>query len=173
MSLRRNRRALSIRPVHSEKHEITWSLLGLNASGVQTTQLVEAIDAPSTPHQVAVGASIKGFYIEFNLNGVDNSGTVQVFHWMVVKNVKGLITSFDPALYNQVWKSLVFKRGMEMLPEIPLNSGGTVQTKRIFFVPIPFKMQRMSEGDFWQIKFKSTSASGINFCGIAIYKAFV
>ncbi len=162
-------RALALRPVKTLKHEITWSLLGLNASTSQTIDLIEATESPVTAPQIAIGGIVKGIYIEFNLNGVDNSGSVQVFHWQIVKVPAGL-TVATPSAYNSDQKKFIMKRGMEMLPEIPIGSGGTVQTKRIFFVKLPPRYKRFDDGDKLQLKFISSSASNINFCGIGIFK---
>ncbi len=167
------RRRMSMSPIKSEKHEITWSNLGQDASTLKTVNLIHAVADPTTAIQVDVGCHIKGIYIEFNLNGVDNSGSVQVFHWSINK-IPASDTSFntDPATYNTTAKRFIMKRGMEMLPEIPLGSGGTVQTKRVFFVKFPPRFQRMGDADQINLNYKSTSASNINFCGIAIFKEF-
>ncbi len=61
---------------------------------------------------------------------------------------------------------------MEMLPQIPIGSGGTVQTKRIFVVRIPPRMRRFAENDKLSLYYKSSSASNVNYCGIAIFKEY-
>ena len=108
--------------------------------------------------------------MEFNLNGVDNSSAVAVFHWLIYKNPHATISSPDPKSYDSTIKNQILKRGMEMLPEIPLGSGGTVQTKRIFVVKIPKSFQRMAELDQIKLNYASTSTSPINFCRISIFK---
>ncbi len=167
------RRGNSLRPVKSEKHETTWSNLGENASTVKSVVLIDTpAGEPSVGNQVEVGSTVGSIYIEFNLNGVDNSGTVQVFHWLIMKNPQGVYGTVDPSIYDQNTKRFVLKRGMEMLPEIPLGSGGTVQTKRVFVVKMPRGYKRWGESDKLTLFYKSTSSSGINFCGIAIFKEF-
>ncbi len=172
----RLQRALSLRPVNSVKHENTWSFLIQNASATQGITIVNAVDSPSagTPQEVHVGSTIKWIYFEMNLNGVDNSGSAQVFHWLIFKNPQKRysVSDVDPTTYNQDYRRQILKRGMEMLPEIPLGSGGTVQTKRIFVVKIPRGLSRMGQDDAIQLNYKSTSASSINFCGITVYKEF-
>ncbi len=147
-----------------------------NASTTQKVDFVAGVDSPTatTASEVHVGASVKWIYVEMNLNGVDNSGSVQVFHWLIMKNpqTEYALTDIDPLTYNKNYRRLIIKRGMEMLPEIPLGSGGTVQTKRIFVVKIPRGLLRIGQTDSISIFYKSSSASGINFCGIAIYKEF-
>ncbi len=167
-------RGLGLRPVHSEKHEITWSFLGQNASAVQSIVIAKAISgAPVLATDIKTGDTLGSIFIEFNLNGVDNSGTAQIIHWAIVKVPAGDGTfRIDPAIYNSNKKRFTFHRGMEMLPEVPLASGGTVQTKRVFTVKLPKRFQRMGEDDEVSLQYKSTSASGINFCGIAIWKNF-
>ncbi len=170
------RRGNSLRPINSQKHENTWSFLIQNASTTQTIVMIKGVERGSigtaTPEEVQIGAKVSSIYIEFNLNGVDNSGTAQVFHWLVIKNVNNEIANIVPTQYNDRYKSKILKRGMEMLPEIPLGSGGTVQTKRIFVVRIPKGMQRFGDNDQLQFVYKSTSASSINFCGITIFKEY-
>ncbi len=164
---------MSIRPVKSEKHEITWSNLGENASVTKSVILIEAVAGePASAKDVETGSTVGSIYIEFNLNGVDNSGTVQVFHWLIMKNPQGVYTTVDPSVYDQNIKKFILKRGMEMLPEIPIGSGGTVQTKRVFVVKIPRGYKRMGEADRLTLFYRSTSTSGINFCGIGIFKEF-
>ncbi len=170
------RRGNSLRPINSQKHENTWSFLVQNASTVQTIVVVKGVQrsgiTTNTPEEVQIGAKVTSVYFEFNLNGVDNSGSAQIFHWMIIKNPNNTISGEDPALYNQNIKSKILKRGMEMLPEIPLDSGGTVQTKRIFVLKIPRGLQRFGDNDRIELVYKSTSASSINFCGITIFKEY-
>ncbi len=156
----------------SEKHEITWSNLAQNASTTQLVALITAVAGePSTPPEVETGATVSSIYVEFNLNGVDNSSAAQVFHWVIYKSPQGAIV-VDPILYDTINKKHILKRGMEMLPDIPIGSGGTVQTKRIFVVKIPRGLKRWGEQDQLRLAYRSSSASGINFCGIAIFKEF-
>ncbi len=164
---------MSLRPVKTEKHEITWSNLAQNASTLQVINLITAVQTPATATNVEIGSTVRSIYLETNLNGVDNSSAAQVFHWAVLKSPAGDPTfDTDPATYNTSRKRFILKRGMEMLPDIPLGSGGTVQTKRIFVVRIPPRMRRFGDGDQLQLVYKSTSASGINYCGIGIYKEY-
>ncbi len=166
------RRSLALRPVKSEKHEGTWSFLAQNASTKQTVILVKGIDTPSAAIDVETGSTVKWIYVEFNLNGVDNSSGAQVFHWYIWKNPSGVVTSPAPNVYNSNLKRHILKRGMEMLPDIPLGSGGTVQTKRIFTLKIPPRLRRIGDNDKIELVYISTSASGINFCGITVFKDF-
>ncbi len=169
----RNRRALRLRPVKTEKHETTWSNLGQNASTVQEIILIDtAAGEPTTGNQVETGSHVRSIFFESNINGVDNSGSAAVFHWMIYKNNNGVLGAQDPTTYDGAIKKFIIKRGMEMLPEIPLGSGGTVQTKRIFALKIPRIYERMGEADQLVLTYKSTSASGINYCGIVIFKEF-
>ncbi len=168
------RKAMSLRPVVSEKHENTWSFLAQNASTVQSIVLILGDETPAiaTPQEVALGSIVKWIYVEFNLNGVDNSSGAQVFHWLIVKNPGNQFGSIDPTSYNQTWKKFVIKRGMEMLPDIPLGSGGTVQTKRVFVVKIPPRLRRFDNDDKLELYYKSTSASGVNFCEVTVFKEY-
>ncbi len=167
---------MNLRPINSQKHENTFSFLGQDASTVQIITVVKGVTASgigtATPEEVIIGSKVPYLYFEFNLNGVDNSGTAQVFHWMVIKNTSNDLGTASPNTYNQTWKRHVLKRGMEMLPEIPLGSGGTVQTKRVFTVKLPRGFQRIGDDDRLEFRYISTSASGINFCGITVFKEY-
>ncbi len=167
------RRRRSLAPIQSEKHEVSWTFLSQNASAVQKIDLIDSVSGePSAPDEVQTGAHVKWIYLEFNLNGVDNSGVVQIFHWLVFRNRHGDAPSQDPAVYDSGQKSDIIKRGMEMLPQIPAGSGGTVQTKRIMVIKIPKSYQRMAQDDKLQLYYKSTSTSGINFCGFVIFREY-
>lgn len=166
-----SRRALSLRPVKTLKHETTWTFLGQNASTAQTINLIEGLESPVGATQVDIGSIVKWIYIEFNLNGVDNSGSAAVFHWLIEKSPGGVVNNIAN-VYQSDTKKFIIKRGMEMLPEIPIGSGGTVQTKRMFVVKIPPRLRRFDDNDLLRFKYISTTASGINFCGIGIFKEF-
>ncbi len=165
------RRALSLRPVTSLKHENNWIFLAQNASSQQNVVQISAVESPVAATDVDIGSIVKSIFIEFNLSGVNNSGASQVFHWFIMKVPAGL-TPPSAATYQSDQKKFILKRGMEMLPEIPLDSGGTVQTKRVFVVKIPPRLRRFDDGDQLQLRYISTSASAINFCGISIFKEF-
>ncbi len=165
------RRALALRPVTSLKHENTWSNLIQDASGTIEIVIIDGVESPVTASQVDIGSIVKSVYFETNLNGVDNSGATTVFHWYVMKVPAGLGASV-PSTYNTDTKKWILKRGMEMLPAIPIGSGGTVQTKRIFVVKLPPRIRRFDDGDKLVLRYINTSASAINYCGIAIYKEF-
>ncbi len=160
---------MSLRPVNSLKHETTWTFLAQNASTNQSIVLITAVEAPVVGNEVDIASTVRSIFVEFNLNGVDNSSGAQVIHWVIQKVPAGLSVG-NANTYQTDQKKFILKRGMEMLPDIPLGSGGTVQTKRIFVVKIPPRLRRFDDGDQLRLIYISTSASGINFCGIAIYK---
>lgn len=162
------RRRISV-PINTLKHETTWTFLGQNASTAQTVILITAVESPVAGNEVDIGSVVKSIFFESNLNGVDNSGTAQVFHWFIMKQPAGLATP-SAITYQSDQKKYILKRGMEMLPAIPLGSGGTVQTKRIFALKIPPRLKRFDDGDALILRYISTSSSSINFCGISIFK---
>jgi len=166
-----SRRALSLRPVVSLKHENTWSNLIQDASTTIQVDIIEAVENPIAADEVDIGSIVKSVFFETNLNGVDNSGATSVFHWYIMKVPAGLGASV-PSTYNTDTKKWILHRGMEMLPAIPIGSGGTVQTKRIFVVKLPPRIRRFDDGDKLVLRYVNTSASAINYCGIAIYKEF-
>lgn len=165
------RRSLALRPVVSLKHENTWSNLAQNASGGITIDQIVGQESPVGAPDVDIASIVKSIFFEFNLVGVDNSPNAQVFHWMIVKN-PGKLISFDAILYNQDNKKFILKRGMEMLPEVPLDAAPTIQIKRQFVLKLPPRLRRFDDNDALQLVYKTSSASTINFCGISIFKEF-
>ncbi len=163
----RQKRAMSLRPVHSEKKEISWSLLGLDASSEQAITLSVAVPPGDVniANEVPTGATIKGFYLEFQFSAETITNT-KIIHWSIVKEPFDTAIA-SPITYNDKTKRFVFKRGMEMLPK----SVNTI-IKRIVFVAIPPRFKRQGEADRFAFKFIVSSAETINACGFSIYKVF-
>ncbi len=151
-------------PLKREKHEITWSNLGQDASAVKKVVLVKGVASADAdlPEEVTNRHKVRGIYVEFNLNAA-TTGAINILHWNVVKAPFGT-TMPIPSLYNQTSKRFVLKRGMEMIP-----ANITVVTKRIFVVPLP---NRGTIGDDDQVIFQyvTSGTDTINNCGIAVYK---
>ncbi len=160
-----SRRSLALRPVHSEKEEITWSNLSQNASATQTITIVDAVNSPTTAGQVEIGATVRSIFFEINI-AAETITNAKVVHWLVQINPQGLIGQ-TPSVYDSTGKSHILKRGMEMLPK----DVGTV-FKRIFVVRIPPRLRRMSDGTSIEFRYIASSTETINCCGIAIYKQF-
>ncbi len=158
-------RGFALRPVHSEKQEITWSNLVQNASATQNIPIITTVENPSSAGQLNIGATVKSIFFEFNIAAEDVS-VPKVVHWIIEK-LPSLGTGNDPSIYDAVNKKQILKRGMEMLPK-------DVSTvfKRVFVLRIPPRLSRFADGDQLNFRYKSTSTSTINNCGIAIYKGF-
>ncbi len=152
-------------PVKRDKHEITWSLLGVNASVIQGIGLSTSVDVgtKTTSTDAAVGSHIYGIYLEFQFSHESTTSTT-IVHWNVVGERTGQ-TQTVPSLYYQDDRSQIFKRGMEMLPK----SASTV-IKRIVFVRIPKAWQRQAQANELIFQFIASNTNTINACGIAIYK---
>jgi len=155
------RRALSARPVNSEKIETTWSFL-LTDFGTADVSIVLAQGGAG---QVPVGAVIKSLYLEFN-SSAGESGVPRILHWKICKAPAGQ-TVTSPNVYDQVDKAQIYKRGMEMIP----NQPSTIY-KRMFVIKIPRGKQRMRDGERWFAIFRATDVDTINNCGICIYKVY-
>ncbi len=157
----------SLRPIKSDKHELTWSNLAQDASSVQVIVLAKGTDSADkdAPTEVEVGSNVKSIYFEFHFsaNVVTNP---KVIHWFVVGKRTGE-TIGTPSTYYTDERSSIFKRGMEMLPK----DVGTV-FKRIFAVSVPRKFWRMAKNMNIEFRYIATSAEAINACGIAIYKEY-
>ena len=166
-----SRRSLALRPVISEKHEQTWSLIGQNFGTTPADiELVEAVAASAvgqaTPEEVVNGSVVKSIYIEFNVSAEAITNT-NIVHWKVIK-VPAAVTGISPAnTYNQTDKKFILKRGMEMLPK-------DVNTiiKRIFVLRIPPRLRRFGIGDKLRLLLETSASQTSNFCGIAIFKEF-
>ncbi len=159
-------RALRLRPVKSEKEEISWSNLIQDASTTQTIDIVDAVNSPTTAGEVEIGDTVRSVYFEFHFSP-EVITTAKVIHWRVLKNPNGLISFGSPATYDPTAKKHILKRGMEMLPR-----DLAIVFKRIFVLRIPPRLSRFGDGDKLQFQYICTSTEGIDACGIAIYKHF-
>ncbi len=164
MSFRRGRNRLN--PITSQKHESTWSFLGQNASTIQVVNLAVATEraniSEAVPDEVAVGAKLRKMYLEFHFSPAQ-TGNVNVIHWGIYHR-KGNQTTSSPNVYNQDDKSVILKRGMEML----VTNVATVY-KRIITIPI---RDTMRQGDVIQFKYIASSTQTINTCGIWIFREY-
>ncbi len=161
------KRSLGLRPVTSDKHEITWSALAQNASTKQDIVLATAVTLSATnlSTEVPIGSHIKSIYFEFHFSA-ETTTSPKVIHWEISKLRIGQNTP-TPSTYYTSNRRSIFKRGMEMLP----GDQSTV-FKRIFVVKVPSKIARMAEADSWLFTYICTSTETINACGISIYKAY-
>ncbi len=154
-----------LRPIHTNKHENTWSNLGQNASTVQEIVIASGVDQANkdSATEVEIGSHVKSIYFEFHFSPAQ-TGNVNVIHW-TIRKLPFATTATIPSLYFQVDRRFIFKRGMEMLP----TNVSTV-FKRIFVVKIPRGASRMGDGDKLVLQYIASSTQTINACGIAIYK---
>ncbi len=160
------RQSLRLRPVKSEKEELTWSFLAADLGTVRKDVVIaKAVDSPTAAGQVEVGDTIKSFYIEFNVSAETITNT-KVIHWMFYKLSAGQ-SGFNPNTYDDPQKRTIHKRGMEMVPK----SVNTI-IKRIFTIRVPSKISRMGDGDQWILSLIVSSTESINWCGIGIFRHF-
>ncbi len=163
MPYRRN----NLRPINSDKHEVTWSLLGLDPT-VNTQVVLAVATQPSvtnTATEVEIGSKISTIFLEFHFSPAQ-TGAVNVIHWQVRKEPFSTVPT-APNTYYQQDRRFIFKRGMEMLP----TNVSTV-FKRIVVVRIPPRFSRMGENDRLIFQFEGSSTQTINACGFAIYKRY-
>ncbi len=156
-----------LRPIKTDKHEITWSDLAIDASSVQSKNLAvgTASADKDASEEVEIGSHVKSIYFEINF-AAQTITNPKVIHWAVNLARTGETIAI-PSLYYQDSRSRILKRGMEMLPK----DVGTVY-KRIFVVKIPRSYQRMAANTFIQFRYVATLAETVNVCGFAIYKEF-
>ncbi len=158
-------RALRLRPVKSEKEEITWSNLSVDLGAGIAIEIVKAVDSPTTAGQIEIGDTVKSVFIEMNFSAETITNT-KIIHWYVMKVPAG-ITPGSAAVYDVNTKRHVLKRGMEMTPK----SVNTI-IKRIFVVKIPRGLSRFGDGDVLRLQVNASLTETMNFCGIAIYRHF-
>ncbi len=153
--------------VNSEKKEITWSDLGINAATTteKTIYQGEPPSATNLGNEVEVGSLVKWVYFEFHFSQ-DQTANVSVVHWQIDFIPEGMTTG-NPNTYNQGNKAYIIKRGMEMLP---VNVSTVF--KRIFVVKIPRVYQRVKVNTALKFRYISSSANTINACGFAVYKRY-
>ncbi len=158
---------MGLRPINSNKHEVSWSNLASDASTTVAITLAIGVDSADADaaSDVEVGSVIKSFYFEFNV-GPQVTTNPKIVHWEVGKRPYGNAIPI-PSLYFQDGRNHIFKRGMEMLP-----SSTDIVYKRIFVVRVPKGHQRVGSGDIWQFQYIATSAETINMCGFVIYKTY-
>ncbi len=161
------RRQASLRPIKTDKHEVTWSNLVQDASTVITIVIATAVQSAdkNASTEIEIGSHIKSIYFEFHF-AASVITNAKVIHWVIEYLPVGS-SSFTPSLYYQSQRSYTMKRGMEMLPK----DVGTVY-KRVFVVKIPRIYQRGKQGGIIRLRYVSTSSEAINACGFAIYKEF-
>ncbi len=152
-------------PLVTDKHEVSWSNLGQNASAVQVINLAigTVVADKNTSTEVAIGSKITSIYFEFHFSS-EAGADARVIHWQIYRQKSGETIPI-PSLYYQTNRSSIFKRGMEMLPD-----DDSVVFKRVFVVRIPKIYQRQIQTGALRFSYISTSASTINACGFAIYK---
>ncbi len=157
-----------LRPINTQKHEITWSNLGQDA-GTAAIKVVLALGkaagvvTTTTASDITIGSHIKSIYFEFHFSAAQ-TGNANVIHWQILKEPQDKNPT-APNLYNQSDKRFVFKRGMEMLP----TNVSTV-FKRVFVTRIPKGYARIGDFDKLTFQYQASSTQTINACGFAIYK---
>ncbi len=165
-----SRRSLALRPIKTDKHEITWSNLAQNASSAISVQIwsgTQAADKDSAT-EVETGSHVKSVYFEFHF-GAEVITNPKVIHWTFHIRPQNLSAAGNtPSTYYANGRNLILRRGMEMLPK-----SNTTVYKRVIQVRIPKKYQRIGEGDTANFSYISTSAETINACGIGIYKEYM
>ncbi len=161
-------RFTTLRPVHSEKEEITWSNIGQDAGTAAITINLAVGVQPGNKNianEVPIGSKIRAIYLEFHFSAAQ-TGNVNVIHWIIGKEPFNTDLS-NPNVYYQTDRRFIIKRGMEMLP-----ANVATVFKRIVVVRIPPRMNRIGDDDKIIFKYQASSTQTINACGIAIYKVF-
>lgn len=150
------------------KHIVDSSTIGSNLSlGNNAVTIVEAVDNPviANTFDAATGSIIKAVHFEINVSSISG---VQVLDWYLQFLPAGQTTNPNPtAVGSDNLKDYIFHQGMEML------TTGT-PSKKIGFIKIPKKWQKLHRGDSIEIVYRSRLNLGANdcFCFKAIYLEF-
>ncbi len=156
--------------IDSVKHEVRYSALLAAGGSIKTIVIAIAKNTAdvSLDTDVKTGSVIKAIFFENNYNFEGN--VTAIFDWAISKLKVGQPGSgFDPAIPNQPNRSQTFLWGMEM----PAGINNSSSIKRIGTLLIPKGKQRMSEGDVWVLKYRSTVGAGVeDACGHFIYKEY-
>ncbi len=155
----------SLNPIKSEKEEITWSDLNINAAAIQVKTIADGVNSPTTAGQVEIGDTINSIFFEVNFSA-ETITNPKVIHWLIQK-LPSEGTGATPSIYDSANKSQILHRGMEMLPK-------DVSTvfKRIFVVKIPRGLRRIQDAAQIQFRYIATSTETVNVCGFAIYRHY-
>jgi len=155
----------NVSTIKSDKHEITWSDLAIDASAVKTKTLAFGVQPgnKNISTEVVIKSRIKFIYLELNF-AAETITNPKVLHWFVHFNRSGEVFSV-PSLYYQTDRARIIQRGMEMLPK-------DVSTvfKRIIGIKIPKHLQSIQSDQNLSFSYIVTSAEAVNVCGFAIYK---
>ncbi len=157
--------------IDSVKHEVRYSNLLASGGSIKTIVIAEAKNTEdiASDTDVKTGSIIKAIFFENNYNFEGN--ITAIYDWQIVKFKFGQasVTDMDPAIPNGPIRSQKFLWGMEM----PAGINNSSSVKRIGTLLIPKGKQRMSEGDRWELNYRSSAgAGGEDACGHFIYKEY-
>ncbi len=152
-------------PIKTDKHEVTWSDLATSYASNTTKSLIIGVDSADkdSSTECEVGSHVHSIYVEFNLSAA-TTGNPNIFHWKIYGRPTGM-TVTNANTYYQDDRSVILKRGMEM---VPANVNTII--KRIFVVRIPKKFQRIAKNFNLIVSGITSGSDTINWCGIVIYK---
>ncbi len=156
--------------IDSVKHEVRLSSLLATGGSIKFLDIVTAKNtaAVALDTDVKTGSVIKAIFFEINFNTEGN--ITALFDWQIVKGKTGqTVAQFDPAIPNEPNRSQVFLWGMEM----PAGINNSSAIKRIGTLLVPRGKQRMAEGDFWRLMYRSTAGTNQeDICAHFIYKEY-
>jgi len=159
-------------PIVSNK-EIIDSVVLIVAGGVTTDVeiAVQINDYVGTVGTCPLGAHIKGFYLEWSTNNVDN--IVGRTDWYLCKLPPGIsITAFPSpgATGGNTQRRNIFHERKGIGVGAPTTAGGQ-SSRQTEFIAIPKGFQRMNENAKWVIRIGSSE--NYSFCLKVIYKWYI
>ncbi len=166
MPRRMSRKALSLRPVVSNKESVDGVFLAV-AAGVTTTMVLATSvnDYGGAVGDCPQGSSIRSLYLEVSYS--EQAITPTNFDWFLAKNPGSQLTLPVPGSVggntNRKW---VFHESKGLAP----NEENASPSKKAGWIKIPGKYFRMGEND--QLVLRARGASQYNLCVKCIYKWF-
>ncbi len=148
--MRRNRRALSLRPVDSIKNSFITAF-GLTGTLVDTI-IAKAVDTPASatgPTEVRHGCSIKAIWISLDGCGLGGTGVLNNVQFYLLKNPGANLTPPAPgSIGTSNEKKFVIKQWSAMAMR---NQDGNPPYHWEGWLKIPKRYQRMGTDDTWNL----------------------
>ena len=163
----RMRRALAMRPVHTEKHYVATN--GSANANVATHRSI-ASETATGRSQVVVGSHVKNIFLEYWIASSDATVTAgDSFNFMVYKLVAGdAVPSStelnDPASWTNRKNIFHYSRGLVSSVQMPIP---VIRS----WIKIPRGKSRIGAGDQIMVSFSGNKAYG--YCGFATYKEYI
>ncbi len=165
------RRRVKLATINSAKHIIHHSIFSVTTGTIVVTDEAVSVDVPdvTAANEVRSGAVIKAIYIEAWI--LSNSGTVKGTFNITVEKSKGgqpdMTFGQSVALNAYPNKANIFYTTQGIIGDESTNPVPILRQ----WIAIPKGKQRMAFGDKIKVNYSAT-ITGIQVCGISVYKEY-